>query len=161
MLSNKIILSNKIEITQDQNIYDFISQFQLLTNKILCLINGIKLHLYDDNDDDDLPKKIKLSHKDRSNNLMTIYHFNNPDTKDSYCLFGKKYARKFLLNVTKKSENSCRFNYIKSSIINDSIKNNCMIKIIDNNEITIIDNDNIKTIFNNHKPQLLIENFID
>jgi hypothetical protein len=160
MLTESIILSNKIEMIQDQNIYNFISQFQLLTDKIICLVNGTKIHLYEDNNDD-FPNKIKLSHKDRSNNLMTLYHFNDVDTKDSYCLFGKKFARKFLSNITKKSENSCRFNYIKSSIINNPIKNNCMIKIIDNHETVIIDNDNIKTIFNNHKPQLIIENFMD
>lgn len=160
MNSDKIILSNKIEITQDQNIYNFISQFQLLTNKILCLVNETKLHLYND-DDDDFPKNIKLSHKDRNNNLMTIYHFNDIDTKDKYCLFGKKFVRRFLSAITKKSENSCRFNYIKSSIINNPVKNNCLIKIIDNSETIIIDNDNIQTFFINYKPQLQIENIID
>jgi len=159
MKSAKIILSNKIEITQDQNIYDFVSQFQLLTNKILCLINKSKLHLYDD--DDDFPKKVKLSHKDHSNNLMTIYHFNDLDTKDTYCLFGKEFVRRFLLNITNKSENSCIFRYIKSSIVNNPTKNNCLIKIIDNNEIIIIDNDNSKMTFINYNPQLQIENIVD
>ena len=159
MKSNKVILSNKIEITQDQNIYDFISQFQLLTNKILCLINKIKLHLYDDNDDD-FPKNVKLSHKDHSNNLMTIYHFNDLETKDSYCLFGKKFTRRFLSSITKKSESLCKFNYIKSSIISNPTKNNCLIKIIDNSETIIIDN-NIKMSFINYKPQLQIENITD
>lgn len=158
MNSDKIILSNKIEITQDQNIYNFISQFQLLTNKILCLVNDNKLHLYND-DDDDFPKKIKLSHKDRTNNLMTIYHFNDIDTKDTYCLFGKKTTRRFLSAITKKSENSCRFNYIKSSIV--PTKNNCLIKIIDNTETIIIDNDNSKMTFINYDPQLQIKTITD
>lgn len=159
MKSNKLILSNKIEITQDQNIYDFISQFQLLTNKILCLINNSKLHLYED-DDDDFPNNIKLSHKDRTNSLMTIYHFNDINTKDNYCLFGKKFARRFLSNATKKSESSCKFNYIRSSIVNNRTKNNCLIKVIDNSETIIID-DNNKITFTNYKPQLQIETFID
>jgi hypothetical protein len=154
---NKIILSNKIEITQDQNIYDFISQFQLLTNKIICLINKSKLHLFDD-DDDDYPKKIKLSHKER-HNLMTIYHFNDVDTKDHYCLFGKDFTRRFLSNIKKIADNSCKFRYIKSSIVNNSTNN--LIKIIDNSEITIIDNDNTKITFTNYKPHLQIETIMD
>ena len=160
MTSNKIILSNKIEITQDQNIYDFVSQFQLLTSKILCLINKSRLHLYED-DDNDFPKKVKLSHKDRSNKLMTIYHFNDLDTKDTYCLFGKQHTRRFLSNISNKSENSCRFRYIKSSIGNNSTKSNCLVEIIENNEITIIDNDNTKMTFINYNPQLQIENVLD
>lgn len=155
---NKIILSNKIEITQDQNIYDFISQFQLLTNKIICLVNKSKLHLYDDNDYD-YPKKVKLTHKDRTNSSMTIYHFNDMDTKDHYCLFGKEFTQRFLSNIKKISDNSCKFRYIKSSIINNPTNN--LIKIIDNNEIIIIDNDNTKTTFINYNPQLQIENVID
>jgi len=157
-MSNKIVLSNKIEIMQDQNLYEFISQFQLLTNKILCLINLNILHLYDD-DDEDFPKNVKLSHKNHYN-LMTIYHFNDLDTKDNYCLFGKKFAKRFLSCVTRKCESIHKFNYIKSSIINNSIDNNCLIKIIDNSETTIIDND-VKLIFKNYNPQLQIENLID
>lgn len=49
-------------------------------------------------------KKIKLSHKDHTNNLMTIYHFNDLDTGDAYCLFGKLHTQRFLTNVTKKHE---------------------------------------------------------
>ena len=159
MKSDTIILSNKIEMTQDQNIYDFVSQFQLSTNKILCLINKSKLHFYDDNDND-FPKKVKLAHKDRSNNLMTIYHFNDVDTKDVYYLFGKESAQRFLLSITKRSESSCKFNYVKSSIINNPT-NNCLIKVINNNEVTIINDDNNKIMFVNYNPQLKIENLVD
>jgi len=56
MDNDKIILSNKIEIIQDQSIYDFIEQFQSSTDKILCLVNKSKLHLYSDNDDNFLVK---------------------------------------------------------------------------------------------------------
>ena len=159
MISNKLVLSNKIEIVQDQNIYDFISQFQLLTNKIICLINKSKLHLYED-EDNDFPRNVKLSHKDHSNDSITIYHFTEIDTKDNYCLFGKKFAQRFLSSVTKKSESLCKFNYIRSSIVNNPSTNNCLIKIIDNSETIIID-DNIKIIFTNYKPQLQIQTITD
>lgn len=155
---DKLIISNRIEIKQDENIYDFIGQFQSLTKKIICLINKTKLHLYDE-DDNDYPKRIKLSHKDHSNKSMTIYHFNDIDTKDNYCIFGKEFARKFLNNIEKKNDKSNKFPYIKSTI-NINIKDNSMLKIIDNNQITIIDNGN-KIKFIDHNPLLKIETIID
>lgn len=157
MSEDKIVLINKIEIKQNQSLYDFVSQFQSLTDKIICIINNTKIHLYSD-DDNDLPKKVKLSHKDRTNTLITIYHFKDLITNDTYCLFGKKIVTRFLSNIEKRTTNN--FNYIKSSIINNSIQNNCLIKIIDNDETTIIDG-NEKITFINYKPQLQIENIVD
>jgi len=156
MDNDKIILSNKIEIIQDQSIYDFIGQFQSTTDKILCLVNKSKLHLYSDNDEN-FPKKIKLSHKDHTNNSMTIYHFNDLDTGDTYCLFGKKQVCRFLSNISKKSTNPCKFNHINSNI--NPITNNHLVKMI-NEEITIID-DNIKITFTNHNLTLETETIID
>ena len=62
--------------------------------------------------------------------------------------------------MTKKSQSLCKFNYIRSSIINNPTKNNCLIKIIDNSETVIID-DNDKITFTNYTPQLQIETITD
>ena len=156
MSEYKIVLINKIEIKQNQSLFDFVSQFQSLTDKIICIINNTKINLYSD-DDNDFPKKVILLNKDRTNALITIYHFKDLITNDTYCLFGKKIVTRFLSNIEKRSTNN--FNYIKSSI-NNSIHNNCFIKIIDNDETIIIDN-NEKITFINYKPPLQIENIVD
>ena len=159
MSEDKIILINKIEILQNQSIYDFVSQFQSLTDKIICIINNIKIHLYSD-DDDDFPKKVTLCYKDKTNNSITIYHFNDLITNDRYCLFGKKITHRFLSNIEKRYIDKNNFNYIKSSIINNPIKNNCLVKIIDHDETTIIDG-NDKITFVNYNHPLQIINIID
>ena len=70
---------------------------------------------------------------------MTIYHFNDLDTGDTYCLFGKKQVCRFLSNISKKSVNPCKFNHINSNINSNinPITNNNLVKMI-NEEITII-----------------------
>ena len=140
------MVPDNIELKQDQSIVYFVGQFQSTNNKIICLINKSKIHLYDEKDQD-LPNKIKLISKDRSADFGTTYHFRDLDNDNDYCIFGKKAAQRFLLAILNK---------------NGVTKRNPLIKIIDNDESLIIDtNSNVELKFKNYEPKFQIEKIVD
>lgn len=141
-----MMLFNNIEFKQDQNIEHFIGQFQSTTDKIICLINKTRIHLYD-YDDKNLPNKIKLADKDRSADFGTIYYFKDLESDDDYCIFGKKPAQRFLLAILNK---------------NGAITKNPLMKIIGYDESIIIDTNINSTLkFKNFNQKFQIEKIVD
>jgi len=84
-LVEDVIFKNNCDFT------DFISQFQVNCKKLLCIVNNEKLKFFSRKDD--IPKNIKYLHM--KENDIDEYYFQNLETLDIYCIFGKTAANIF------------------------------------------------------------------
>lgn len=79
---------------------DFIGQFQIHCKKLLCVVNN-RLKFYSRKDE--IPKNIKLL-EIKNNHNIEEYYFEDLDTHDIYCIFGKNAATTFYPPLIEKPE---------------------------------------------------------
>lgn len=90
ILNFKIPSNINIQIEQDINIENFISQFQQYTDKIICVVNSNIIKYYDAKDK--LPQNLRFDNKKRYNSDYQ-YYFRSIDDDDLYCVFGRNAAK--------------------------------------------------------------------
>lgn len=71
----------------------FVSQFQVLCPKLLCVVNGTQLRYY--NKRNEFPTTLQFAYKRRREAVMTKYYFRDTLTSDMYCVFGRTLAQIF------------------------------------------------------------------
>jgi len=88
-MNDSIVLKNvNITIENNTDIKQFISQFQIHCKQLLCVVNDKIIRYYSKKDE--LPKNIKYL-RDNTNE----YYFEDLDTQDVYCIYGKISASVF------------------------------------------------------------------
>jgi hypothetical protein len=89
-----IVFKNNIDLKQ------FISQFQIHCKKLLCIVNDKILRFYSKKEN--LPKNLKYIRMEEHN--IAEYYFEDLDTNDIYCIFGKNAATIFYPALELKSK---------------------------------------------------------
>jgi hypothetical protein len=86
----KIPDGQMIQFGQEATFENFISQFQLFSTKLLCVIDGTCLRYYDNKGA--LPTNIRFDYKQRRGKL-TEYYFRDIGSDTLYCVFGREAAK--------------------------------------------------------------------
>lgn len=88
-----ILKSVDVTFENNTDLKSFVSQFQIHCKKLICIVNDKFLRFYTKKDQ--LPKHIKYLH-----GIKNEYYFEDLDTHDIYCIFGKDAANIFYPNLT-------------------------------------------------------------
>ena len=136
MSNSKTILTvtGNINIEQNSVLEDIVGQMQLLTTKLLCIIDNKYIHFYDDTNK--LPKNV-IFVKEKHHNIPT-YYFQKGQT--IYTVFGAEAKEIFSQSLEPvKSKNS----------IIEEINNNLVV-IIDKGVKMMFPNPNLPVIIEEH-----------
>ena len=91
-LEIKIREERVINVEQLSSFENFVGQFQILCDKLLCIVDGTSLRFYDRRES--IPTNIRFDYKQRKKNL-TEYYFRDIDNDSLYCVFGREAAKIF------------------------------------------------------------------
>lgn len=113
-----IDIDDAINFENDATFENFIGQFQAVCGKLLCIIDGKRLKIYETVKS--IPVGLQFEY---TKNVAGVkeYHFVDPGTKTTYCVFGDEAVKIFFPSV----ENSVSQ---EVSIIENGIKSSCWLK---------------------------------
>ena len=141
-------LQTSVKMKTGHNFEQFVCQFQISNPKILCIINGSALQIYDDIYH--IPKNLRLESK-LSHGNDKLYHFRDIDDK-LYCFFNEKgnmiYEQLVKTSNTKESIDTSKefkeFKNLEIKVLYNVILIDKGIKLIfpnSNNKIEILSHD--------------------
>lgn len=89
-----------VKFEQDASFENFIAQFQEMCPKLLCIVNGTSLRLYDKKSPEAFPQNIRFDYKQQRGKIIE-YYFRDIDTDNLYCVFGRECAKIFYPQLNK------------------------------------------------------------
>lgn len=155
-----------ISLKSDCSCEEFVSQLQQYTTKIICVINGKTMKLYDK--EGIFPENINFNKRQKIGTVVCYYFIDN--NNNEYCIFGRDNAEFFypaiknevgkIISFNKILKQSNDFDIMSSSIIHPidydkpPIKNNKIFTLIGPNTIKIVDGNSVMTFPN---PNYLVD----
>jgi hypothetical protein len=105
-------LVDRVVFQQEDTFESFVGQFQIHTNKIICVVNGTHLKHYTP---DSIPVlQLVFDHK-QTKGKITEYHFRNLNGNTRYCFFSREAAKLFYprLDQVDTIPNTIKTNFVK------------------------------------------------